>query len=1596
MKRVLSILLALAMVVTLVPGFTVASASVTDGVLTESDLVNDDVKLGKGFNVLAGKQLLKENVSINAIFADPSVLAPRVSSASRTEFYYTYINDANSFLKNQSAKLNMDIDAEAQISLVSVEASVKYGLDTSSSSFDAEQKEYIALSALASRKKYYYQSTGADAIKALWNTEGALSEGFKEEISMLQTDEDIAAFFAKYGTHIITAYTVGGEACYTYSGEKVEAAESMSVDENISVSAGVSVGAFGSVKASVDLANHVDSSGTSSTTDVSAYGYQKGGVGIPFKETDITAWEQTITDSTMEILVNDSLQMIPIWELLAQEGQADLRARLKNYFEKQLGTGYTGVDNLMGKTDYSDYTFITNARELDEIRNDLSGKYVLLCDIDLSAYDQWVPVGSSGEEPFSGILDGNGNTITGLRVTEAVNGAAGLFGYIGSLGEVRNLTLRGTVEVDTADVGYVGGIAGYSNGIIRNCRNLVSVNGTLSADTSAVEGQGENTWFDTNRADIQAAKSTAATVATEGAVYDTFPLKLTGSAENITISVPDSGRVAYIILQDAQITGTISSVSGNTRPVCIISTGSGNAFAAPNDAIAINTPNAGVYITGDAPLTVTGGNGADGANGAAVSGTTGSNGKNGANGGHGKNGATGMIAGKLVIDIVSVSISGGNGGNGGHASNGTNGSDISGTCKSNYGTSGSCRGATGGNGGNGGIGGNGGNGAVPVSVGSILTYGDSNVVLHYGANGNGGNGGIGGNGGRGQNGADGWCVAGIEPGHSAGHGGAGGAGGDGGSAGVVTLIDYGEIATLFHRSNIIIEKTHIFSGVGGNGGAGGKGGAGGTGGAEIHNWFYDIGQHPGVAGNGGNGGKGGDGGDGGAGYRFGAGADAGTGGAAGSRGKTKDNCGRNGTPGASGKIGIAGAVTITDSTTSKAVLVTNAKRYSVYTTAASREDIDAQLNGGELVSVGSDKEQLLLEKLLAQASGSKYWIGLYRNSDKGFNIFDWADGTTLRIQEDTFGSDAVASLIGGSNEEICEAFSNWAPGQPDNANSNEKYIYMDAIGAWYDTVADDSTIDGYIVEETLVQESTNSKDKNILFVGGICGFADVESEISGCINDGTVNGKATSEEYGVTANSGGIAGINHGSLQNCVNSGTVEAISISNSFTEYSDACAAQITNAGGSGMAANCYSEIEPVAYAVSGSGLSNPSTVKDAAAAVDLVQQLEALWRNDCLRITAVDSEKTVYAYGDVFDKNSIRVTYNGTAISRFKVNYYFKNGASSANVVISYKDAVRILPVKLVELEIVSFEVTEAKQSYYFNETFQTDDLVATLCYNTGLRKAFKADDPQITVSSPDMTRLGKQVITVTYCEDSIQLQCTYEVEVLPAVLEGSVHIDGTAAYGQTLTVNLSGITTENAIYTVIWYNDEAQPLSTAKSITVTESMIDRPITVVVTGIGYYQGTLTSKAVVPVRLDVAAPDAPAVSRVTDTTVELQLIAGAEYRCGDGAWQTSNVFTGLKPDTQYSFYVRYAQTGTTNASSPSLPVHVTTLQGEEPGMIGDVTGDGKVNMKDWKIVYDYITEAQELTEHQLSRADVTGDGKVNMKDWSRLYDHITEVNPL
>lgn len=76
------------------------------------------------------------------------------------------------------------------------------------------------------------------------------------------------------------------------------------------------------------------------------------------------------------------------------------------------------------------YTPIYTAEDLNNIRNDLDGKYILMNDIDLSVYENWVPIGSS-DAPFTGEFNGNGYPIRNLKIKVVCTEEYNFFGLFG-------------------------------------------------------------------------------------------------------------------------------------------------------------------------------------------------------------------------------------------------------------------------------------------------------------------------------------------------------------------------------------------------------------------------------------------------------------------------------------------------------------------------------------------------------------------------------------------------------------------------------------------------------------------------------------------------------------------------------------------------------------------------------------------------------------------------------------------------------------------------------------------------------------------------------------------------------------------------------------------------------------------------------------------------------------------------------------------------------------------------------------------------------------------------------------------------------------
>lgn len=111
-------------------------------------------------------------------------------------------------------------------------------------------------------------------------------------------------------------------------------------------------------------------------------------------------------------------------------------------------------------------------------------------DTDLDLTDmEWTPIGAGDNNKYTGTFDGNGKTITGLTVTGS-NDYAGLFGYIGSGGTVKNVVLEDVQITSDNSSGYAGGVAGYCyRGTLENCSVSGSVSGSgSSSDVGGVVG----------------------------------------------------------------------------------------------------------------------------------------------------------------------------------------------------------------------------------------------------------------------------------------------------------------------------------------------------------------------------------------------------------------------------------------------------------------------------------------------------------------------------------------------------------------------------------------------------------------------------------------------------------------------------------------------------------------------------------------------------------------------------------------------------------------------------------------------------------------------------------------------------------------------------------------------------------------------------------------------------------------------------------------------------------------------------------------------------------------------------------------------------
>lgn len=120
----------------------------------------------------------------------------------------------------------------------------------------------------------------------------------------------------------------------------------------------------------------------------------------------------------------------------------------------------------------------------EAVQKDKSTDCTLAANIDLTG-KEWTPVCTKISKAYTGILDGDGHTITGLTINQSRMKYVGLIGYLDSNGKVQNLTLE---NVNITGYYYVGGVVGFNNsGTVTVCKISGNVSG--SSKVGGVVGQ---------------------------------------------------------------------------------------------------------------------------------------------------------------------------------------------------------------------------------------------------------------------------------------------------------------------------------------------------------------------------------------------------------------------------------------------------------------------------------------------------------------------------------------------------------------------------------------------------------------------------------------------------------------------------------------------------------------------------------------------------------------------------------------------------------------------------------------------------------------------------------------------------------------------------------------------------------------------------------------------------------------------------------------------------------------------------------------------------------------------------------------------------
>lgn len=259
--------------------------------------------------------------------------------------------------------------------------------------------------------------------------------------------------------------------------------------------------------------------------------------------------------------------------------------------------------------------------------------------------------------------------------------------------------------------------------------------------------------------------------------------------------------------------------------------------------------------------------------------------------------------------------------------------------------------------------------------------------------------------------------------------------------------------------------------------------------------------------------------------------------------------------------------------------------------------------------------------------------------------------------------------------------------------------------------------------------------------------------------------------------------------------------------------------------------------------------------------------------------------------------------------------------------------------------------------------------------------------------------------------------------------SVEIDGVATPVAGDTLDFDFVPANDSFYiNGVFWTDITDPKNkvTLKETDVFEAGHEYQLEVWIRAHEYYQFKLDSDECIDITALVGGKEAEVILPGTAISAELALtytVSSEPTKPSDSTDPTepsasteptktteSSVSTepSTNTDTKPSESVNLTEPSTDSKTEPSESSTVSTDKPTEPsdststtpsvpdtdnGILGDVNGDGKVNIKDVTEIQKYAAKLIDLTDAEKLRADVNTDVKINIKDATAIQKYVAKI---